>query len=87
MGWIIQEYLFLKMGEEKKLITKKSVKSFNHIDETNQERKEELEKLYSFYHKLWYCYKKVHPREKKNLGLNLVPSHLCQLDQLLVQWQ
>ena len=38
-----------------------------------KERKEELEKLFKFYHKLWYCYKKVHSREKKILfGLNLI---------------
>ena len=37
------------------------------------ERKDELENLYAFYHKLWYCYKKVFSREKKILlGLNLL---------------
>ena len=61
---------------EEKLKRKKSVKNFNHIDETNP-GKEELEKLYSFYHKLWYCYKKVHAREKKiNFWLNIVSATL-----------
>ena len=33
---------------------------------------EELQKLFKFYHKLWYCCKKVHSKAKKtNLYLNL----------------
>ena len=69
-GWIILQYLFLipafKMEEKKTLTRKKSVLNFNHIDQKNLERKDELEKLYAFYRKLWYCYKKVFSREKKD---------------------
>ena len=73
------EYLFLeKMSDEKKALTrKKSVFNFNHIDPKKLERKEELEKLYAFYHKLWFCYKKVFTRAKKiNLTLNLISATL-----------
>ena len=67
----------------KKLVRKKSVKNFNHIDETNPQ-KEELEKLYAFYHKLWYCYKKVHSREKKIFGgLNLVSVTLVSTGSIV----
>ena len=95
MGWIIQELVFLeKMSEEakrgskaseKKIIRKKSVKSFNHIDEKNPQRSK-LEKLYAFYHKLWYCYKKVHSRKKKKkifLGLNLVSITLVSTGSIV----
>ena len=41
------------------------------------ERKDELEKLYAFYHKLWFCYKKVFSREKQILlTLNLISVSL-----------
>ena len=81
MGWIIQELVFLeKMSEkrsENKLTRKISVFNFNHIDQKNKERNEELEKLFKFYHKLWYCYKKVHSREKKiNYVLNMLAATL-----------
>ena len=42
---------------------KKSVFNFNHIQQ--DENTKELEKLYEFYHKLWFCYKKLYSREKK----------------------
>ena len=33
---------------------------FNHIDPTiDEETKKELEKLYKYYHKLWWCHKKT----------------------------
>ena len=56
---------------------KKSVFNFNHIDQKHLERKDELEKLYAFYHKLWFCYKNVFSREKEiNLTLNLISATL-----------
>ena len=56
---------------------KKSVFNFNHIDQKNLERKEELEKLYEFYRKLWYCNKNVYYRKKKiNYVLNLTSTFL-----------
>ena len=56
---------------------KKRVFNFNHIDQRNKERKEELEKLFKFYHKLWYCYKKVHLRTKKiNFYFNMFSATL-----------
>ena len=57
----------MEKRSDSKLIRKKSVFYFNYIDQKNLERKSELEKLYAFYHKLWFCYKKVFFREKKKL--------------------
>ena len=59
-----------KKSDRKK---KQSVFNFNHIDQKNLEKKNELEKLYEFYHKQWYCYKQVFSRDKKILLiLNLI---------------
>ena len=46
---------------------------FNHIDPTiNEEKKKELEELYKYYHKLWWCHKKAVKRLKLvNLAVNL----------------
>ena len=58
-------------------LEKKSVFSFNHIDQRNLEKKDELEKLYAFYHRLWFCYKKVFTQAKRlNLTLNLISVSL-----------
>ena len=52
----------------------KSLFDFNHIDPSiDEERKEELKKLYKYYHKLWWCHKKTVERLKKiNLVINLI---------------
>ena len=64
----------MKQGRERSgSEAKRSVFNFNHIDQKNLAKKEELEKLYEFYHKKWYCYKQVYSREKKILLiLNLI---------------
>ena len=51
----------------------KDLFDFNHIDPTLDEKtKNELEKLYKYYHKLWSCHKKAVERLKKiNLAINL----------------
>ena len=52
---------------------KKSVINFNHIDQRNLAKKDELTKMYEFYHKLWFCYKKVFTQAKRwHLTLNLI---------------
>ena len=51
---------------------------FNHIDPTiDEEKKIELEELYKYYHKLWWCHKKTVERLKKiNLAVNLASVRL-----------
>ena len=51
----------------------KDLFDFNHIDPTiDEETKKELEKLYKYYHKLWWCHKKTVERLKTiNLAVNL----------------
>ena len=51
---------------------------FNHIDPAiDEETKKELEKLYKYYHKLWWCHKKTVERLKKiNLAVNLASVSL-----------
>ena len=51
----------------------KNLFDFNHIDATiNEETKEELKKLYKYYHKLWWCHKRAVEQLKKiNLVINL----------------
>ena len=52
----------------------KNLFDFNHIDPSiDVKTKEELEKLYKYYHKLWWCHKKTVERLKKiNLVINLI---------------
>ena len=56
----------------------KDLFDFNHIDPTiDEETKEELKKLYKYYHKLWWCHKKTVERLKKiNLAVNLASVSL-----------
>ena len=62
----------------------KRVFAFNHIDTKNKERLEELQKLFKFYHKLWFCYKMVYARSKKVLlALNLVSVSLVAVRSIV----
>ena len=56
----------------------KNLFDFNHIDPSiSEETKEELKKLYKYYHKLWWCHKKTVERFKNiNLAVNLVSVSL-----------
>ena len=56
----------------------KNLFDFNHIDPSiDEETKEELKKLYKYYHKLWWCHKKTVERFKKNnLVINLASVSL-----------
>ena len=73
-----------KRSDQARLTRKKSVFNFNHINRKNKERMEELQKLFKFYHKFWYCYKKVHSRAKKiNLYLNLVSVPLVSIGTIV----
>ena len=55
---------------------RKSIINFNHIDNHNQ-FKDELTKMYEFYHKLWYCYKTIYVEAKRiNLTMNLISAGL-----------
>ena len=51
----------------------KDLFDFNYIDPTmDKETKKALEKLYKYYHKLWWCHKKTVERLKNiNLAVNL----------------
>ena len=94
MGWIIQQSLFPEKMEKRRKAKraseatqawrKKSVFAFNHIDTKNKERLEELQKLFKFYHKLWFCYKMVYARSKKVLlALNLVSVSLVAVRSIV----
>ena len=56
----------------------KDLFDFNHIDPAiDEETKKELEQLYKYYHKLWWCHKKTVERLKKiNLVVNLASVSL-----------
>ena len=44
---------------------KKTILDFNHIDPSLPEEKlEEIQKLYATYKRLWWCYKKIHQKQK-----------------------
>ena len=63
---------------------RKSIFAFNHIDMKNQERVDELQKLFKSYHKLWFCYKMVYSRSKKVLlALNLVSVSLVAVGSIV----
>ena len=49
----------------KKLVRKKTILDFNHIDPSiPPEKLEEIQKLYTTYKKLWWCFKKVYQKQK-----------------------
>ena len=49
----------------KKLVRKKTILDFNHIDPSiSPEKLEEIQKLYATYKKLWWCFKKVYQKQK-----------------------
>ena len=56
----------------------KDLFDFNHIDPNiDKKTKEELKKLYKYYHKLWWCHKKTVKRlQKINLVINLTSVSL-----------
>ena len=81
MGLIMTEYLFLEKMSEKR---KRSVINFNHIDKRNEEKKEELTKLFEFYHKFWFCHKKINRQAKTmNLALNLTSGVLVVIGTIV----
>ena len=52
--------------KSKQMVRKKSIFTFNSISpEIEEEELEEVKKLYRAYHKLWWCFKKHHTREKR----------------------
>ena len=51
--------------EKTKLVRKKTILDFNHIDPSlPKEKLEEIQKLYATYKKLWWCFKKIHQKQK-----------------------
>ena len=51
--------------EKTKLVRKKTILDFNHIDPSiSPEKLEEIQRLYSTYKRLWWCFKKVYQKQK-----------------------
>ena len=51
--------------KQAKLVRKKTIIDFNHIDPSiSPEQLGEIQKLYSTYKRLWWCYKKVYQKQK-----------------------
>ena len=49
----------------RKLVRKKTIFDFNHIDPNiPKEKLEEIQKLYATYKRLWWCFKKLHQKQK-----------------------
>ena len=45
---------------------KKTIFDFNHIDPNiPKEKLEEIQKLYATYKRLWWCFKKIHQKQKR----------------------
>ena len=45
---------------------KRSIFDFNHIDpKIKEEELKEIKELFKTYHRLWWCFKKLHQREKR----------------------
>ena len=52
--------------KSKQMVRKKSIFAFNSISpEIEESELEEVKKLYRTYHKLWWCFKQLHAREKR----------------------
>ena len=55
----------MKREKKAKLARKKTILDFNHIDPSiPPEQLEEIQKLYSTYKRLWWCYKQVYQKQK-----------------------
>ena len=51
--------------EKTKLVRKKTILDFNHIDPSiSPEKLEEIQKLYATYKRHWWCFKKVYQKQK-----------------------
>ena len=51
--------------EKTKLVRKKTILDFNHIDPSiPPEKLEEIQKLYATYKRHWWCFKKVYQKQK-----------------------
>ena len=51
---------------KRKLRRKQKIFSFNHIDPSIEEKElEKVKNLFRTYHKLWWCFKKLHKQEKR----------------------
>ena len=56
----------MKQAKESKLKRKKTILDFNHIDPSlPKEHLEEIKKLYVTYKRLWWCFKKLHQKQKR----------------------
>ena len=64
--------------EKTKLVRKKTIFDFNHIDPSiSPEKLEEIQKLYATYKRLWWCFKKVYQKQKLlDLAEKIVSSAL-----------
>ena len=52
--------------EKTKLVRKKTILDFNHIDPSiPPEKLEEIKELYATYKRLWWCFKKIHQHQKR----------------------
>ena len=52
--------------KQAKLVRKKTIFDFNHIDPSiPPEQLEEIQKLYATYKRLWWCFKKLHQKQKR----------------------
>ena len=52
--------------EKNKLVRKKTILDFNHIDPSiPPEKLEEIKELYATYKRLWWCFKKIHQHQKR----------------------
>ena len=56
----------MKRDKGAKLVRKKTILDFNHIDPSiPKEKLEEIKKLYATYKRLWWCFKKIHQNQKR----------------------
>ena len=53
-------------GSKRSKERRKTIFDFNHIDPAlPKERLEEIEKLYATYKRMWWCFKKLHQKQKR----------------------
>ena len=53
-------------GSKQSKERRKTIFDFNHIDPAlPKERLEEIEKLYATYKRMWWCFKKLHQKQKR----------------------
>ena len=69
---------------KRKLSQKQKIFSFNHIDPSIEEKElEKVKNLFRTYHKIWWCFKKLHKHEQRADLIDKMTSSILVATELI----